>query len=334
MKTPTRARLRELNDPLLGPLIDAQDETAREAAIAAVITAFVKPLIDSMIARFRRNEPVLRPQDLEELTSIVALRVVLKLRATALFEDHTIASLEDYVATMSYHALHDLRRQRHPERYRLKKNLRYLLTRDHRFAMWETPSAIACGLASWKGRTDAIASTSLTRSSSTAAMQDREHPGDAVAAILKRIGRPVELDLLVDTIAELWQLRDPIMQSADLLSDAKRDQHDDLERRQYLAELWSEIRELPENQRAALLLNLRDADGANAVALFLLLDIAGRDALADAIGIREEELAAIWESLPLDDLTIAARLKIGRQQVINLRSSARSRLARRMARWK
>jgi len=334
MNPPTRARLRELNDPLLGPLIDAEDETAREAALDAVITAFVKPLIDSMIARFRRNEPVLRPEDLEELTSIVALRVVLKLRATALFEEHAIAALEDYVATMSYHALHDLRRQRHPERYRLKKNLRYLLTRDRRFALWETPTGPACGLAAWKGRTDAVTSTSLTRSSSTAAMEDREHPGDAVAAILKRIGGPVQFDTLVDTIAELWQLRDTVMQNADLLPDATRDQHDDLEQRQYLGELWSEIRALPENQRAALLLNLRDSNGANAVALFPLLDIAGRDAVAEAIGITEEELAALWDRLPLDDLTIAARLKIGRQQVINLRSSARSRLARRMSRWK
>jgi hypothetical protein len=334
MTTPTRARLRELNDPLLGPLIDAEDETAREAAIDALISRFVKPLIDSMIARFRRNEAILKPEDLEELTSIVALRVVLKLRATALFEDHAIAALEDYVATMSYHALHDLRRQRHPERYRLKKNLRYLLTHDRRFALWETPSAIACGLAAWKGRTDAIASTSLTRFSSTAAMQDREHPGDAVAVILQRIGGPVQLEALIDTIAELWQLRDPVMQSPDLLPDAKRDQHDDLERRQYLAELWSEIRELPEKQRVALLLNLRDSEGANAVALFLLLDVAGRDAIANAMGMPEEELAALWERLPLDDLTIGARLKIGRQQVINLRSAARSRLARRMSRWK
>lgn len=334
MNAPTRARLRELNDPLLGPLIDAEDEPAREAAIEAVITGFVKPLIDSMIACFRRSEPTLKPEDLEELTSIVAMRVVLKLRATALFEDHAVASLENYVATMSYHALHDLRRQRHPERHRLKKNLRYLLTRDRRFAMWETPSSVLCGLASWKGRTDAITSTPLTRSSSTAAMEDRAHPGDAVAAILKRIGGPLPLDALVDTLAELWQLHDPVMQSAELLSDAKRDQHGDLEQRQYLAELWSEIRQLSAEQRAALLLNLRDSEGANAVALFLMLDIAGRDAIADAMGMSEEELAALWESLPLDDLTIAARLKIGRQRVINLRSSARSRLARRMSRWK
>jgi len=78
MTTPARARLRELNDPLLAPLIDAEDDAAREAAIDALVAGFVKPLIDSMIARFRRNEPVLQPEDLEELTSIeVAVDVLL-----------------------------------------------------------------------------------------------------------------------------------------------------------------------------------------------------------------------------------------------------------------
>jgi hypothetical protein len=266
--------------------------------------------------------------------SIVAMRLVIKLRAAALFEDHAIAALEDYVATLSFHALYDLRRQRHPERHRLKKNLRYLLTRDHRFALWETPAAMICGLASWKGRSDAVPFTSLTRSSSTREMEEKGKPGDAVAAILKRIGGPVKLDLLVDTVAELWQVRDVVPESVEHPPDARPDQHSDLEQRRYLEKLWSEIRQLPENQRVALLLNLRDSAGANAVALFLLLDIARSGEVAAALSMSEEELTALWESLPMDDLTIAARLKIGRQRVINLRSSARSRLARRMSRWK
>jgi len=36
-------------------------------------------------------------------------------------------------------------------------------------------------------------------------------------------------------------------------------------------------------------------------------------------------------NLPLSDLDIAARLGLSRQQIINLRKSARQRLARRMA---
>jgi hypothetical protein len=43
-------------------------------------------------------------------------------------------------------------------------------------------------------------------------------------------------------------------------------------------------------------------------------------------------LSALWDQLPLDDLSIAARLGVTRQQVINLRKAARARLARRTER--
>jgi hypothetical protein len=43
-----------------------------------------------------------------------------------------------------------------------------------------------------------------------------------------------------------------------------------------------------------------------------------------------DEFAAMWNRLPLDDLTIAERLGVNRQRVINLRKSARERLTRRM----
>jgi hypothetical protein len=44
----------------------------------------------------------------------------------------------------------------------------------------------------------------------------------------------------------------------------------------------------------------------------------------------DEELTEIWNALPLDDVAIAAHLGVTRQQVINLRKSARERLVRRM----
>jgi hypothetical protein len=44
----------------------------------------------------------------------------------------------------------------------------------------------------------------------------------------------------------------------------------------------------------------------------------------------KEEFAEIWNHLPLDDNRIAEILNLTRQQVINLRKSARERLARRM----
>jgi hypothetical protein len=165
-------------------------------------------------------------------------------------------------------------------------------------------------------------------------MRDRERPVDALHAILERVGHPIVFESLVDLVADLWGVRDVILESGEFPPDERRDQLATIEQRQYLEALWLEIRDLPDKQRTALLLNLRDAGGSNALMLFLLLDIAGVAEIARIAGLTEDELNELWESLPLDDLTLASRLSLTRQQVINLRKSARTRLARRTAKWK
>ncbi|HKS23697.1 MAG TPA: sigma-70 family RNA polymerase sigma factor [Thermoanaerobaculia bacterium] len=103
-----------------------------------------------------------------------------------------------------------------------------------------------------------------------------------------------------------------------------------LEQRADVRQLWREIQLLRPHQRAALLLNLRGDDGRNMVGLFVLIGIASIEDVAEALAMPIEELASLWNDLPLDDLGIAARLGLTRQQVINLRRSARDRLERRM----
>jgi hypothetical protein len=93
--------------------------------------------------------------------------------------------------------------------------------------------------------------------------------------------------------------------------------------------LWAEICELPPRQRAALLLNLRDAH-EDVISLLLLTGAATLRQIAGAMGTPVEQFAELWRQLPLDDLAIAARLGVTRQQVINLRKAARERLGRRM----
>ena len=131
--------------------------------------------------------------------------------------------------------------------------------------------------------------------------------------------RQVENDDAGD--GEVWnRLPDPRVNVATLV-----------ERRMYLAALWKEICELRPLQRVALLLNLHDASGQDMLPLFILVDIAHLPEIAASLDMPVQEFAELWESLPLDDTAIAQRLGITRQQVINLRKSARERLARRMA---
>ena len=51
--------------------------------------------------------------------------------------------------------------------------------------------------------------------------------------------------------------------------------------------------------------------------------------IAHALEMDAHELGRLWARLPLDDNAIAEQLGLTRQQVINLRKSARARLARR-----
>ena len=80
----------------------------------------------------------------------------------------------------------------------------------------------------------------------------------------------------------------------------------------------------------ALLLNLKDATGRGCIGLFPASGIASIRHLAAAVEIGAEEFAALWNDLPLDDARIAQLLDLTRQQVINLRKSARERLTRRL----
>jgi DNA-directed RNA polymerase specialized sigma24 family protein len=100
--------------------------------------------------------------------------------------------------------------------------------------------------------------------------------------------------------------------------------------RRYAARLWKEIGALPRRQKIALLFHLRDKHGNPALPLFQLTGTAFLPAIATAVGMSVAELAAIWNDLPLDDNHIAALLSCTRQQVINLRMSARKRLAKRI----
>ena len=100
--------------------------------------------------------------------------------------------------------------------------------------------------------------------------------------------------------------------------------------RSALAAVWQEVTLLPPRQRIALLLGLADETGSAVTSLLILLRIVTFDKLATAVEMASSELAAIWDQLPLPDLAIAKRLALSRQQVINLRKSARERLARRL----
>ena len=306
------------NDAVLIPLLDAESEHERERLVASIFADHANPIIDSVLRRFRSVRFALSAEDRDDVRSTVHVRLLQRLRTVFPPDGDTIERFEDYVATLTYRTVYDLQRRRFPERTRLKNRIRYLLTHDRRFDLWVADEGSVCGLRA-HGRSGPRAITTITH-------VGQNRPADAIEAVLRKTGGPVTLDDLVGVLAVAWGVTD---HPAPAAVSPPETAEDTFATREAMAALWREILLLPPNQRAALLLNLRDSKGGNALTFIHLLGLATFDELAAATTLTALELATVWSALPLDDQTIASRLGLTRQQVINLRKAARARLARR-----
>jgi hypothetical protein len=193
--------------------------------------------------------------------------------------------------------------------------------------MWASPNGVLCGLSAWRGMERTKEAPALGR-------RDASDVAGTLRELFERAGGPVTLASATQVLAAAWNVTDTVLfDAADVaIRDAAPPPDLLLENRTMLESLWREVRDLRPLQRAVLLLNLRDVDGSNALALLVILDIASLDDIATAIGITPEALASLWSSLPADDLRIAEMFSLRRQQVINLRQAARQRLGRKFVR--
>jgi hypothetical protein len=154
--------------------------------------------------------------------------------------------------------------------------------------------------------------------------------GKLLELVLVRAGAPVFLDDLTDYMGVAlggFARQENLDAAATVPLSNLADQ---MEQRAWLAHLWTEIIELPRNQRVALLLNLRDQVGDSALRLLPALGIASIRQIAGVLEMPPEGLAELWRRLPVDDMQLGEMLSLTRQQVANLRKSARDRLVRRM----
>ncbi len=265
-------------------------------------------------------------EDAQEVQQQVHMKLLARLRSNS---EEPLQDFPSYVSVVTYNTCAEWQRQRQPRRHSLKNRVRYLLTHTNGLAVWEAQSRVWwCGRQRWTGHEKAANSSQLQacRSGLPRAGALRE----LINVIFSRLNQPVELDDLVNFLAELLGVSDEVVGLEDQpeLGDTRANISTLVERRSYLQKLWEEIRQLPLPQRRALLLNLRDQDGGNQLALFHLSGVASLPELAKMLEFTLEEFVVIWNQLPIDDLSLATRLGVTRQQVINLRLSARRRLAR------
>jgi hypothetical protein len=313
------------NDALLRPLLMAMSETERDDAIAGLLSTHVYWRVDRiLLARFLRSS--LDEQHREDVRNEILLRLVDRLRRLA--DDPTvlpIESLPDYVSVVAFNAFDGFARQTTPMRARLRNRIRYALRHDRRLAMWETAGKVLCGRTEWVGRSE---SASVAGSSTRRAQ--RRPIAALLGSLFDEVGNPVPFDEVVQYVARVQGIDD---RSRSLQAEPAAERLDPGERLadlQYLQKLWEEICALPLRQRIALLLNARDEGGESVMRFLPVVGVASIRQIGSTLAIDAEELAGLWPELPLEDTRIAIILQLTRQQVINLRRTARERLLRRM----
>lgn len=338
-------------DALLEPfLLEADDEPADEL-LSQLITAHAEPVIKGII-RYKLHLSSHRADghaDADDIYQEVLVQLLAELRQLRQQPDeHPITDLRGMAAVIAHRTCSRWMRRQFPERHALKNRLQYLLTRQRGLALWQDEDRkLVAGFAVWQGQKKAAATTRLAHLSDDEKLPAHvrmlksgrpQELGDALAAIFNHLGAPVDFDELVSALAALLGIRDQPLESLTEDEDSAVFQAAasepgpawQIEKRIFLQRLWEELRQLPLNQRAALLLNLKDADGRGCIALFPATGVATLRQLADALEMAADKFAPLWNELPLEDARIAELLGLTRQQVINARKSGRERLTRRL----
>jgi hypothetical protein len=331
-------------DPLLEAFI-AADGAEADRHLAVLVDRHAAPLARAIASRRLRDyaAPSRGDDDVNDAVNEALTLLVDRLRTLhAARGSDSIAAFRSFVAATTRNVCARHVRVKHPGRARLKDRLRYALESSPALAVWrDTEDVSVCGLAAWRGRAaDAAARAALERLAEAGddrlAMPAVGAQDGALAAALTAIftgvAGPVELDRVAGILATANHLdaRDRDVE-LDMMASAGPGADVTVAQRNHLQHVWREIGELPVRQRHALLLGLREAAGEQLLWLLPVTGVASVREIARVLEIPAESLAAVWRALPLDDRAIATRLDCSRQQVINLRMSARKRLANRMA---
>lgn len=327
-------------DPVLEPFLNAPRESAAEHDALRVLMDHVMPVIEGVIRG--RAGTTAAASEREELSSEAVFQLIRKLQEIKSSPGQPIANFSGYAAVTTFNVVHAHFRRAHPERQRLRNRIRHVVRQSPHFGLWQSQSGqFVCGHARWAG--DGLAEASEADLDGIPALWPPVSVtwNDAIARpqilrvldhVFDHAQKPVEIERLVEKVAELFRLPVAPSQAAPAERiDETASVESSLVYRSALAEVWREIDLLPPRQRIALLLGVRDENGSPITSLLVVLRIATFDELAAAVELGAEELAAMWDRLPLPDMAIAERLELTRQQVINLRKSARDRLGRRLA---
>jgi RNA polymerase sigma factor (sigma-70 family) len=274
-----------------------------------------------VVSKLSRSSPS-QPADIEDVCSNAFVALL-----SSLNQNQSIDNFDAYVSVIAYRACSEYFRSRYPQFHRLRNRLRYLLQTSPKLTLWQDPDGEwVCALRGSNAET----TLPLDRELILAHPIRQVSPAEAVERALAQAESPIAFDALARAMAQYWNVQDSTDSVNLTVEDPAPLAEAVLSGSQQIQAVWREIIDLPPKQRTALLLNFRDENGSCATSIFIAAGVAGLPQIAAALDMPLEVFVELWRTMPLNDMDIAERLGISRQQVINLRKCAKERLSRRL----
>ena len=313
------------NDPVLADVLRAPTDEAREKAIADLLSRHVYWRIDRILGR-RFSRSSLASDQRDDVRAEILLKLVHRLQRLARDpQADLVENFADYVSVVAFNTFDDFLRCAFPAWTRLRNRVRYALRSDARFALWDANGVAYCGFAAAEG-TVPPGQVRVDELSITPGADIRVNLAD----LFRQADGPIAFDDVMARLAAAEPAPGDESQPYDESVLRIEAPGQELENLQLLRELWREICQLPLTQRIALLLSARDAAGESVTQFLPITGVASIREIGATLALDAEAFGDLWNELPLEDTQIAVILRITRQQVINLRRSARDRLARRL----
>ena len=306
---------------------EATNSTERvvyQDSVDELISVYADPIITKVFLQrlniyFNPSRRGLNPPEAEDLYQTVILKLVglIKADKTGLVTQN-IAEISNYVARITHNVCNDFFRMKYPERNRLKNKLRDLMRRHPDFTYWVIENRIVCGHKSWAGMAENENAVMLLYEIIERA-NNNENGKPSINDLIKlplsklteelfnRCRGPLELDNLVVIISSLHGIKENLNESLDpdTLSglhtiDSPMKYYEHLEVKELLQKLWEAICELPLNQRKAFIFTSSDHTGESLLHRLLREQVVPVSQIYHSLEMTREELASIWERLPMN----------------------------------
>lgn len=339
-------------DHLLASYLYATDQAERQQHLEELLLFYASPVVRQALRRrlgFYVNQQGRNPHNLdaEDLYQEIMTKIVQTLHD--LVSPSTkigIENLNQYVARIASNACNDFLRTKSPARARLKNNLRFVLNHHQDFAVWKMRDETLCGFAVWRDSSksqsserelvnieDGVTSFRLTRFAKEGI---KDVPLTKILAeLFGWIGSPVELDVLVNIVARLLDVKDQPLESVDdetntyleaRLADSQLGGISRLEEQALLRSLWQALRELVPEQRDVFCFGFEDQSGRDLFTVLLEAEIVNLGEIARELGRSPETIGELWSKMPMDVKAIAIEMKTTRAQISKWRFRALGRL--------